>query len=389
MRFSLLTQRKSLHTLYVIAFLLALYTALPTYINSTFLGEQVGGVFVGAIYTVGSILTILLLLAMPRVLRAIGNFSTTLTLIVLQVISVLGLALAPSPKVIVLSFLVYLIINTLLWFTVDLLLESFTDNSHTGGIRGLYFSIANIAWVVAPTLAGFILTITGYSTLYLATALLLAPIAFIVTFAFREYQDPHYDSTPILGTLNTIWVRKDIYRVAMVSFLLRSFYAVMVIYTPIYLHQHIGLSWGVIGGIFTVMLVPFVLLEYPLGRIADGKLGEKELMAAGFIIIAVTTGALSFITSTSFVLWAIFLFATRIGAATIEIMSETYLFKKINEEDSHILRFFRMTNPLAYVVAPLIVSGVLAFLDIRYLFLLLGTVMLLGLWYSLKLKDTL
>ena len=63
----------------------------------------------------------------------------------------------------------------------------------------------------------------------------------------------------------------------------------MVIYTPIYLHEHIGLPWSDIGIIFTIMLLPFVLFEFPAGKLADGKWGEKEPPIIGIILIAVST----------------------------------------------------------------------------------------------------
>jgi len=97
---------------------------------------------------------------------------------------------------------------------------------------------------------------------------------------------------------------------------------------------------------------------------------------------------LSFLTSHAFWIWGLVLFATRVGASAVEIASESYFFKHINAQDSEIISIFRIISPLAYSVAPLMASLALIIIDIRFLFLTLGIFMLLGLKYSLTLKDT-
>ena len=115
----------------------------------------------------------------------------------------------------------------------------------------------------------------------------------------------------------------------------------MTIYTPMYLHKHLGFAWKELGIMFSIMLVPFLLLEAPLGRIADKVLGEKEFLVTGFAIIAIATAVISFMTVSVFFLFALILFTTRVGAAMVEIMTETYFFKKIRAEDAQIIGLMR------------------------------------------------
>jgi MFS family permease len=174
------------------------------------------------------------------------------------------------------------------------------------------------------------------------------------------------------------------------NFLLFFFYSWMTIYTPLYLHKNMGFSWTEIGIIFSIMLLPFVFIQFPLGRLADKKWGEKEILSVGFIVIAIATGLISFINGHSMVLWAIILFITRLGAATIEIMCDTYFFKKVDSLDTNIISFFRMVGPIAYIFGPLLATILFTFFDfkIQYLFLILGLIMLFGLKFSLSIKDT-
>ena len=162
----------------------------------------------------------------------------------------------------------------------------------------------------------------------------------------------------------------------------------MIIYTPIYLNQYIGFNWEKIGIIFTIMLLPYILFELPIGYLADWRFGEKEFLTAGFLITSLSTVAIVFIGSTNFILWIIILFLTRVGASFIQISSESYFFKQVDDTNVNIISFFRNASPLAYIIAPLIATIFLTFFAYQYLFLALALIMLFGLRYSLTLHDT-
>jgi len=380
--------KKKISAMFFVGFILNLYIALPAYINSTFLSEFMSERLVGLVYTFGSVLAVLGLIFWPQVLRKFGNYKLSVINLILGILAVLALALSKDPVIIFIALALSLALGRLLIFNNDIFLENLSTDSETGGIRGLFLSASNFAWVISPMIAAFLLGDDLYSRLYLATAATALPIILIFYSKFRKFRDPVYDNVPFWGTVKELMRKKNVRRVVMINIMLRFFYAWMVIYTPIYLHQHIGFAWSEIGLIFTIMLLPFVLLEIPLGKVADSYLGEKELIISGFLIISISTAYLSFISGSNLLVWAGVLFITRVGASMLEIMSETYFFKKIDGRDSNLLSFFRMTGPLAYIVAPLLATIILSFIDIKYIFLVLGIIMLYGLKYSYNLKDT-
>lgn len=73
----------------------------------------------------------------------------------------------------------------------------------------------------------------------------------------------------------------------------------------------------------------------------------------------------------------------------IEIASESYFFKKIDGSDTNILNVFRMTGPSAYILGPLTASILLIFIEINYLFVILGAFVAIGgITREMTLKDT-
>jgi MFS family permease len=162
----------------------------------------------------------------------------------------------------------------------------------------------------------------------------------------------------------------------------------MTIYTPIYLHNTIGFGWGEISIIFTIMLIPFIIFEFPLGKLADKKWGEKEMLIIGFIIMGISTASLVLFDEKNLIVWAIMLFITRIGASISEIMIETYFFKKVDDKDPEIVSMFRTTRPLSFLIAPIITIVGLSYTTDPYLFTILGAICLLTLYPVFTLKDT-
>ncbi|PCI20331.1 hypothetical protein COB64_02295 [Candidatus Wolfebacteria bacterium] len=379
---------KPLNILYLASFLFAIHLALTSFVNSSFLGQHINSSTVGILFTIGSVLAILALLQMPRILNRFGEYKTILTLVSLGGLSLFGLATISSPNLLIAIFVIYFAVNSLIFFSLDILIENYSDDETTGGTRGLFLTSMNIAWVLSPMIAGFIIVKMGFTGIYIVSLLAMVPLFFLLFNKFKKYKDPEYVHAPFKKTFLRLIENKNILKVFHANFTLQFFYSWMVIYTPIYLNQVIGFPWDKIGIIFTIMLIPFVILEIPLGRIADKWLGEKELMTAGFIIMTLATGTIAFIGAPKLLLWALILFTTRIGASMVEIMTETYFFKQVDGEDVDLISFFRNASPLAYIIAPLLATVFLLIFPFKSLFIALAIIVALGLISSLTLKDT-
>jgi MFS family permease len=180
--------------------------------------------------------------------------------------------------------------------------------------------------------------------------------------------------------------RKDIVRIYWVSFALEFFYSLMLVYTPIYLLD-LGMTWSQIGLIFTLMLIPFVLIQYPAGVLADKKVGEKELIIFALALAALATLGIFFLDSKSVFVWGAVLFATRIGAALIEVLRDSYFYKRIDGHDVDMIDFFRTALPLAYIISAFLSFPILIFFPMKYVFLPVVLVLILAIFQALKLKD--
>jgi len=380
---------KPLFWVYILSVLLTLHVAVPVFVNSTFLSLFLHEDVLGLIYSAGSILTILSLVAASYSLEKFGNYRTTMLLIAIQIMALLGLILWKEPMFLIFAFLIHFILSTVIGFNADIFLEKYSKDASTGATRGLAYSLMSISWVIAPLLAGFLIGDTeNYWLVYVTSILFLIPAVLVLKNALHGFKDSRYHHLSFYKDILDVVKTKDKRYIFLSGLMLKLFFAWMVIYTPIYLHQHIGFNFKEIGFIFAIMTFAYVIFEWPIGQLADKKLGEKELLATGFIVIAMATGYLSFITEANLLLWAFILFLTRTGAAMVEVTTESYFFKKIDSSDTDDIGFWRMLRPVAYLIAPLLVSPFLLIFDFQYIFLAIGIIMLLGTVFALQIKDT-
>ena len=376
-------------TIYIATFLAAFHVFLMTYINSSFLSQFISEKSVGILFAIGSLASIAALIIIPIILRVLGNYLTIIGLTILEIFILLGMAFIKEAMVVIPLFVAHWVVFQLMFINMDVFFESSQkEESDTGSKRGILLTIINAALIFSILLVGFILKDSEFWRVYLTSVGILIPFLLIVLIKFRKFKDPVYESPKILNTIKKVRISKPIRNIFISQLFLKFFYSWMVVYMPIYLHNHIGFDWPQISIIFTIMLLPFVLLEVPAGHLADKLWGEKELLSAGFIITALFTMIIPFIGVASFVLWTIILFATRTGASLIEITTESYFFKHVQGDDADVISFFRMTRPLAYIAGPIAAIVALEFLPFQYIFLVLGVIMLFGLKYAFALKDT-
>ena len=242
--------------------------------------------------------------------------------------------------------------------------------------------------MITPFVAGIIANQFGFRIVYAIAAGFVALVLVLVLTKMRPKEEPKYERESFFSTIKIFLKNTNLKRIFVSNFLLQFFYSWMVIYIPIYLTQTIGLGWDKVGIIMTIALSAFVLFQYPLGVIADKWLGEKEILTAGFIITAIAGILVAFTYSEKWWVWAVILFISRMGASAIEIMTESYFFKKVDVEDVSAISMFRNTYPLAYIFGPLLATFFVIFIPINYLFLILAIIMLYGLRYSVPLLDT-
>lgn len=375
---------------YSLNFLLTLIAALVTYfITPLLLARGVIDSHIGFVYAGMAILTMVFLFAAPKIFSKFGNYRTFIALLAASSGILALLALFSNTILVVTLVMLYSSIAATTYLLLDMVLEgSMPQEGTTGGTRGLYITASEAAWFIGPVLAGWILGLGSFEMLFLIAAALSVPAISITIRQLRKIEHHEYNRPHISAFVRMFSQNKDIRGVFITQLLLRIFYASMVIYAPLYLIEHIGISYGNFGAILSIAMISYLIFEWPAGKLADIRFGEKEIMVIGFLVIACTTALLSVAFGTSVIVWGAILFGTRIGAALVDVTTESYFFKHVDGSDADIVSIFRMLAPVGYLIGALFGSIFLFFLPITYLFAAFGAIYLLGIPVALSITDT-
>lgn len=377
-------------TVYSLNFLLTLVTALTTYFTTSLLIERgVLEVHVGLVFALGALANLLFLFLAPKFFSYIGNYKASILLLSVAAVSFALVAFFPNVIVVVCLVILYSSLIYTTFFLLDMVLEgSMPEEGITGTTRSFFITVSEMAWFLGPTIGGFLISFGDFELLYLVAAAISVPAIVIASKKLKTIRHRTYH-LPKMATMANILLRDASIRgVFIAQFLLRVFYTTMVVYTPLYLVEHIGISYASFGALLSIAMIAYLIFDIPVGMLADRLWGEKELMALGFVIIAISTAALSFGTGTTILLWGGILFCTRIGAAVLDVTTESYFFKHVDGQDADSVGVFRMLGPFAYLTGPLLGSVILLVLPLQYLFVAFGVILLIGVPIALSLVDT-
>lgn len=379
---------KTLNTLFVANIFISFHYALILYINSSFLSNFFTDGQVSALYIIGSILETILLLNASKILEKLGDYKFLIYVATIEALATLGLAVSSVPTLDAIFFLAHILAISMIAFNMDVFVESASkDENMTGEIRAAYLTMSAIVFVLAQLVVAFLVFDNFYAYVYLVSSILLIPAYYLIK-RVKKLDTRRIEHVNVRQTISEYIKNKDLYNIFVSNFLLQFFYAYMIVYTPIYLSKFIGFSWAQIGIIFTIMLLPFVFVELPVGELEDRTYGEKEFLTIGFIITGLSTLFLSFLIVKVVWMWAVILFITRLGASTVEVSAESYFFKHVNQEKAGVISLFRAARPISFIAAPILVTLSLQFVHFQYLFIIIGSLMVLGAHYSLALTDT-
>lgn len=372
------------------SFFLSLNFGILLYIKSSLVGELLNEPFSSIIFFFSAILNIIFFLLTPRILKKFGVENAFLFFVLLVALGTWGLFASKLSWQIAFSLILYECFMFMSYWCLDIFLEERTSNAKTGEIRGVYFTLLNLGIAIGPLLLTLLVKGNELVNIYLSATLFLCfPIAFAILKVLNE-RKISFDNKPeeINLPFNDWFKNKNIRSITNIRIVLETFFASMVIYIPIYLYETIGFGWSELGLIFTIMLLPFVILEWPAGWLADNVMGEKEILSTGLFITGVSLLIMPFLGKNYFA-WMGILFLSRIGASLIEIMTESYFFKKTSINDYGLISIFRLARPFGVMFGTSIGLFASYFLSIQIIFVLLSLFVLVGLYEALSINDTL
>ncbi len=381
-------KKNKIRLLSSLAFAIGFLDAFFIYVLSTYFSVISGSDNVGVFYFLGYSVVLLALFYLQPLIRFMGKARVLYLALGMSISAAALLAAASTPLVAIAAALLLIVATNVIWVALDILLESFSQDEVSGRIRGLHLTIMNAGLLLAPFLSLKMLDKYHYEGIFIVLVVGYSLVFIVALLGFRTDNRVFQEKLRLRFTIRKMLQERNLLHIYLVSFGMEFFYALMTVYTPIYLRS-LQYSWDEIGIIFTVMLLPFVLFQYPLGVFADRYFGEKEMLFGSAAIAAAATLTLPFLGAGHVMLWGGALFMTRVGIAGIELLRDSYFYKQIDGNDMDVIAFFRTTRPLSNIVAALLSAAVLLYFPLQSMFILVAAALVFSLVETSFLQDTL
>ncbi|KKU54385.1 MAG: Major facilitator superfamily [Candidatus Moranbacteria bacterium GW2011_GWE2_47_10] len=380
--------KKKIKLITFLSFLMGVGGSSLYYIISSYLEESVGEANVGIVYSFTYLALFFLLLNFHKLINKFGKARIFFVLQFVKIVILTMLGILPVASFDAVLVVGFLMLSYITWVEMDIILESFSMDKVSGRIRGLYLVAHSLGYMVGPIVSTQLLGKFGFPSVFLF-GMLLNSIFFIVTLLhFRMMKAEMREVPGIRKLMKKVMADKNLRGIYIVSTVLEIFYTLMVVYMPIYLLNQ-GLSWAQIGLIISLIHVPYLVLQYPAGMLADRKFGEKEMIIGSLLLLGFSTTYIYSIESPSFFVWLAVLMVTRVGASILEILRDSYFYKQVDAGDIDVIDFFRTASPVAFILGPMFASLILLFFSMKAVFIFTGMVMFLGIVPAMGLVDNL
>jgi len=379
---------KSITAVYLATLFYAFHYALPLYSESSYLETLVPDFAIGIIYSIAALISLGLTLKIGSFLNRWSNRRVLMGTAFLEAVSLVILAYSTSLTVSIIFFILHIVLLGAMYVGLNILVESVSEKENVGKIRGVYLTILNLGILTGPFFAAQLVG-SGFALLFISAALCIVPMIYILYKHLDHLHEPRYIAPDLLESLARLKHFKDIRRIVFVQYILEFFWIIMIVYGPLYLIQNNILDLKTyLGVVIPIILIPFILLPYPLGRLADHKLGEKELLIFGILLMILGTTIFALLDTPLLITYIFALFVARLGASMVEEMSSSYFYKQVDHSQADLISIFTNTRNLALISGPLIGSVVLYTFSLQVVFFVLVGILVLSLAPIFKLHDT-
>lgn len=372
-------------------FLRAMGVYLPYLVYSTFLATYIPESAVGLVFAFGSILAGFAVLATPHLFRKFRTHRVLIVSACLASFALIGLSLKPSAPLVIGLFMIAWVSGWIVALALDVILEKIvgTNEADTGTSRAIFLTASNVAVAIASLIIAGALTNGDYWRVFIIGAGAFLACAYISFRFFSSITHVEQANVKVKDAVALVLKNSSLTAVMGAHVLLQFLFVWSNIYIPLYLHNHAGLPWAVIGIILALAMTPYIFLQVPVGYLADRKFGEKEFIIAGFVIAGAGFLGLSLAHGAGLIALALLVIGIHIGGALLEIATETYFFKKVGAKDSELISVFRVLRQGATIVGPVLGSIMLFYTPFEYAFAVFGVIILFGIPLSFRIKDTL
>ncbi len=246
--------------------------------------------------------------------------------------------------------------------------------------------ITNIGWFLGPIIAGFVLAIYGFSTVFFTSAFfsIISLLMFLriklSNKSFENYQKKSFKYLFLNFIKNT-----EVKLPYIMSMGVAFWWGFIFIYLPLFILDS-GIGEQYIGIFVGLTQLPLIFFEYFAGR-NSSKNGFRGSFFFGYLFLGLMAISCFFFAQNIFIVMLILVLAS-IAMAFVEPLRFPFVFSRITtSQEDDIIPIYSSSMSLGSLSSKIIVATILLFLANDYAYLIVGFFMILFALAALKIKK--
>jgi MFS family permease len=266
------------------------------------------------------------------------------------------------------------------WQTLMTLILDLSSSKNRGRNMGIYGFFLALAMGLGPMLGGLISEVSVLMPYYVAAT--LSALVFILSMSLlREPQE--LSKNPVLkDSLRVVQQNPKIIVPGLFNFVDRLHMGFIIFILPYFIVVTLGLGPSMRGMAMGIFALPFIALQYPVGKISD-RIGRYKLLVLGSLAYGVVLCVVGYFGQMGFGVLVVLLFTLGVFSGVTSPPSMAMVGDSVNKKDHAMgMGFFNFMGNIGMIVGPVVGGLFWAYGNLVIAFLVAGLIELVSLIFN-------
>jgi len=276
--------------------------------------------------------------------------------------------------------------TVMVWQSFMTLAIDFSDKHNRGRNMGIFGAFLALGMGLGPAIGGFIASVGVFMPYYTAVGLNVV----VLMIALVSLRDPSMTKTrPTLGqSFNLARKNPELIVPGIFNLFDRLHIGFILTALPFFLSISLGLDESLRGMSLAIFAMPFIILQYPMGKLSD-KHGRFRQLVIGSIGYGVVLSVVGIVGILGFSLLLVMLAILGVFAGITSPPSMALVGDIVGKEDSAMgMGFFNFLGNMGITIGPIIFGVLMPIIGISGAFVVVGILELITLVVNIVLVRT-
>lgn len=273
--------------------------------------------------------------------------------------------------------------TVMVWQTFMTMVLDFSQPGNRGRSMGIFGAFLATAMGIGPALGGFVSSYGVFMPYYVAAG--ISFIVLVISLVILREPVFHKERPSLKQSLSIAKRHPRLFVPGLFNFIDRLHIGFILTALPLFLSIVLGISESLRGVSLAIFALPFIILQYPMGRLSD-KYGRIGPLIVGSLGYGITLILLGYVGTLGFPLFLAMLAVLGLFSGVTAPPSMALVGDTVSEKDSAMaMGFFNFLGNLGITIGPLVFGLMISTTDFIMAFAVAGLLEIIALLVNILL----